>query len=62
MAFIFLLPSLQWSSQNPEGRDLMDASHLGLNVPSSLSPCTLPVRLCIGSHLLQEEASLMMAE
>lgn len=41
----------------------MDTSHLGLNVPSSLnSEYCLPVVLCICFRLLQEEASLLMAE
>ena len=41
----------------------METSHLGMSVLMSLTLCTLSgCRLCICSHLLQEEASLMMAE
>lgn len=46
-------------SLSPEGRDLMEAFHLRLNVPRCLTLCTLAVDLCIVSILL-EEASLMM--
>lgn len=62
MAPTFFLPSSQQISQNPEGRDLMDTSHSGLNAPSSLTVYCLPVVLCICFHLLQEEASLLVAE
>lgn len=58
----FLPPLLQGSSLS-EGRDLMEASLSEPSVPRSLTLCTLP---SYGSlylfSLLQEDASLMMAE
>lgn len=43
--------------------ELMEKSHLGLSVPRSLNLCIMfAMDLCICSHLVQEEASLMIAE
>lgn len=56
-------PPLLQGSLIPEGRDLMETSHLRQSVPRSLTLCTLSsVGLYICSHLLQEEASLRMAK
>lgn len=46
---------------SPEGRDLVETSHLGLSVPRSLSLSAyiLAMGLSICFHLLQEETSLM---
>lgn len=53
----YTLSTSSWSSQSPEGRGLMKTFLLGLSV------CTyLTVGLSICFYLLQEEASLMMAE
>ena len=57
---LLLLPQ---SSLSPEGWNLVEMSCLGLSVPRfSLYAQCLSVGLCICSHLLQEEASLMMDE
>ena len=40
----------------------MELYNLGLSIAGSLTFCTLDVGFCICSHLLQEEASLVMAE
>lgn len=55
----YTLASLALGSLSHEGRDLI--SHLGLSVQRSLTLCVMPGRggLCICSHLLQEEVSLM---
>ena len=53
---IFPPPLLQ-DSLSSDGKDLMETSHL-----DSLSAWTLAVVLCIYSHLLLEEASLVMTE
>jgi hypothetical protein len=46
----------------PDGRDLMETSHLGSRAPRSLIFAHCPaVGLCICSQLLQEEASLLRA-
>lgn len=50
---------------SPEGWYLMEMSHLGLSARKFLTPHTLPScegSLCVHPHLLQEEASLMLAE
>lgn len=55
-------PPLPHISSNFEWRGLMKACHLGTSVPKSLPLCTFSS--CVSlyySHLLQEEASLMMA-
>jgi hypothetical protein len=70
LAFKVFLPPLPQNSLSPEGRELMETFHLGLRVPGALNLCILSgwglgwggVVLCICPHLLQEEASLMMAE
>ena len=49
----------------PEGRDLMEISLIGLSVLRFLIlyiMYCMPLSICICPHLLQEEASLMMAE
>lgn len=56
----FLLPSLQ-SSMSSEKRDFMKSSHLALSVPRFLSLCALSSCGSLCSHLMQEEAPLMMA-
>lgn len=55
-------PSTEFSE--PRGdRDLMEATHLGLSVPRLLTLCTLSgCGSHISSQLLQEEASLVMAD
>ena len=59
--FHLLFHRVPWAL--PEGRDLMETSHLGLNVQRSLTLGILPVsRSLYLFRLLQEEASLMMAE
>ena len=56
-------PPLRQSSLSPEGRGLMATSHLELSVPRSPTLCTLSSSgCCFNSHLLQEEASLLMVE
>lgn len=56
-------PSLLPISLNPEGMGSMKTNHLGLSIPRPLhfAHCLL-VGLCITIHLLQENASLMVAE
>lgn len=66
---VFLLSSIPSGSYNrsasssselpePWGRDLVETSHWGLNVPQSLTHCTRPcVGLYVQSHLPEEEAS-----
>lgn len=54
------LHSLPHSSLSPEGRNMMTA-HLELSVPKSLTLGTLCVSL-FSSHVLQEEAALMVSE
>ena len=53
----FLPPLVGFS----EGRDLMETSYLGLSVSWSLTFCIISGYGYL-FHLLQEEASLMMAE
>lgn len=53
--------SLQ-GSLSPEGRDFMETSHSVLGVPECLTACCVAVRLGTFSHLLQEEASLMVEQ
>lgn len=60
LVLTLFLPPHPWGSLSAEGRDLMETSHLGLGVPRSLSLCIMSGNIC--SHLLQKEASLMMAE
>lgn len=51
--FLQSLPPVLQSSLNPEGRDLMLTSHLGLSFLRSLTLCTLSsLGLCMCSHLL----------
>lgn len=57
---IFLLP-LQ-SSLSPEGRDLMKAYHLWPSIPSFLTQHIVQLRDCTGSHLMQEEALMLLAD
>ena len=63
LALTLFLTPLLGSSLSPEGRNLMEAFHLELSVPRSFS---LSARLAVGLYvcpdLLQEEASLIMAE
>lgn len=55
---------LEQGSLSPEGRDLMETAWLGLSVPKLLTLYIMSgyESLCICSHLLQKEASLMMTE
>lgn len=55
LTLTLFLPPLSLDSLNPEGRSLMNAFHLELNVPRFLT-------LHNSSHLLQEEGSLIIAE
>lgn len=55
-----MFSSLLFSSLRLEGSHLMEVAHLGLSVTHS-AHC-LAVGLCIYSHLLKEEALLMMAD
>jgi hypothetical protein len=55
---IFLLP-LPQGLLSTKGEGWMKTSHLGRSMSLSLSLCTLAVGLCICSHIVQEEASLM---
>ena len=59
------LPPLLQGSLKPKGKGLMEASRLRLSVPGSLILRIMSGYCCgygIGSHLLREEAALMMAE
>lgn len=38
LALTLFLSTLPWSSMGPEGKDLMETSHLGLCVPRSCDP------------------------
>lgn len=58
---LFILSSSS-SARFPEGRDLKEISHLGLSVPRSLALYNVSACLCMGFYLMEEEASLMMAE
>lgn len=60
---LFPLPLLA-GSLSPEGRDLMEASHLGLNVvPRSITLCIISsCRPLYLSSSIKEDASLMVAE
>jgi len=60
-SYILSVSSSANPSLSPEERDLMEASLLGLSVPRSLTLCLMSgcwFHIC--SHLLQEEASLML--
>ena len=57
LAFPIILSPLPWDNLSSEGRNLMDSSHLGY---LSAKTIFLTVGLCICSHLLPEDASLMM--
>ena len=61
-ALIVFLPLLPLDSLSPEGRDLKETSHLGQTVPRSHFALCPAVGLCICSHLMDEEAPLVMAE
>jgi hypothetical protein len=63
LALTAILPPLVHSFLNPEGRNLMETSHLGLRVPRSLlSVLFLDVGLCICFLLFQKDIYLLMAE
>lgn len=47
---------------SPEGRVLVETSHLRLNVPKSFSLHVVQLGPCVCSHLLQEAVSLITAE
>jgi hypothetical protein len=60
-AFTLFVTLLQQDNLNPQGRDLMEISHLQPSIPRSLTqdiPWS-PVHLCTYFHLMPEEASLM---
>ena len=60
---LLFLPLFSQGFLNPEGKDLMETSCLGLSVSRfSFSLYFLAVDLYVCSHLLQEEASLMMSD
>lgn len=57
---LLLFPVLQ-ETLSPEGKGLMESSFEGLNVPRSLTLwIILAVGVYTGSHLLQEETSLVL--
>jgi hypothetical protein len=50
-------------SLSPEGRDLMEASHLGMSVPRSFTFCTLSS--CVSlyfPHLMQKKIAMIIVE
>lgn len=65
LALTVIIPSpLLHSFLSPRGSVLLKTSHLGMSAQKSLNllHSVQVLGLCVSSHLLQEEASLMMAE
>lgn len=44
------------------GEDVIQISHLGLNIPHSRIPIPCSMIICVHSHLLQKEASVMSTD
>jgi hypothetical protein len=63
LGLIVFLSPLSLVFLSLEGRAFIKTSHLGRNVPLSLTLCTFfSVDLFVNYHMLQEEASLMRVE